>query len=315
MGLVFSNIPELEGSDTEIALSNLAHLEFELGETLEKRIAHLCELARAIISDGEDIDVIKSIILSIRSDGEVEDDEVSPDNLSELRSMFSGLSVIERMIIFKQIFELMPSERYSPLQSEDEIPRDCIGKIAYVKNSFNDVAFDALSRLLLDAKASYFDSAAEVCASVLDGKCQFCIFPIETSGDGKLKAFYDLILKYNFKINAQFDLHNSRSEGYTRYALLSCDAVARDQAAGARASRHLQIAYSDTDSIPLGELITSAEFCGLTLENVESVMLDSTKKRMFFAEFRAADADVSTFMTYLSVDCPEHLLIGLYQRI
>ena len=66
MGLIYSDIPELYGSDTEICLSNLKRVEIELTEILEKRLAHLTELSDAIISDGEDLDVIKSILLSIK---------------------------------------------------------------------------------------------------------------------------------------------------------------------------------------------------------------------------------------------------------
>ncbi len=109
MGLIYSDIPELEGTDTETVLSNLRNLEKELGEAFEKRIAHICELAHAIIKDGGDIDVVISIILSIRSDGEISPISVLDDNEKELKMLFSGISVIERLLIFKAIF----SERFS----------------------------------------------------------------------------------------------------------------------------------------------------------------------------------------------------------
>ncbi len=315
MGLVFSNIPELEDTDTETVLSNLSQLEIELCETLEKRLAHLSELAHAIIHDGEDVEIIKSIILSVRSDGEVDNDDVLPENLSELRSIFSGISLIERLIIFKRIFELLPNEKYSFSNVGTYCTPNASGKIAYIKNSFNDLAFDRFSSLLTDAKASYFDSSAEVCASLSDGTSQFCIFPIEASGDGKLKSFYDLVLKYNFKINAEFDLFAANGESFTRYALLSRHTVAQGQKSNIKGPRYLQIAYNDTESISLCELITSAEFFGLKLESVEITSRSSALGHTVFAEFKASDADIAAFMTYLSVDCPEHLLMGIYQRI
>ena len=63
MGLIYSNIPELEGSNTEIALSNLSELERDVEIIIEKRLAHLSELSDAILRDGDDPDVIKSILL------------------------------------------------------------------------------------------------------------------------------------------------------------------------------------------------------------------------------------------------------------
>ena len=67
MGLIYSDIPELEGSNTEIALSNLSALEVSFEELIEKRLAHLSELADAILMDGGDPDVVKSIFLLMLS--------------------------------------------------------------------------------------------------------------------------------------------------------------------------------------------------------------------------------------------------------
>ena len=63
MGLIYSNIPELEGSNTEIVLSNLSGLESDIETIIEKRLAHLSELAGAILRDGDDPDIIKSILI------------------------------------------------------------------------------------------------------------------------------------------------------------------------------------------------------------------------------------------------------------
>ena len=93
MGLIYSNIPELEGTETEISLANLAELEAELERLLEKRIAHLDELARAIARDGGDVDLIKSIILSIRSDGESDSESVAAQNRDEMQEYFSSISL------------------------------------------------------------------------------------------------------------------------------------------------------------------------------------------------------------------------------
>ena len=46
MGLIYSDIPELQGSNTEITLSNLSYLEESLEVLIEKRLAHLAELAK-----------------------------------------------------------------------------------------------------------------------------------------------------------------------------------------------------------------------------------------------------------------------------
>ena len=59
MGLIFTDIPELEGSRTEIVLANLSELEEKFEALVEQRLSHLCELSDAVIRDGEDFDIIK----------------------------------------------------------------------------------------------------------------------------------------------------------------------------------------------------------------------------------------------------------------
>ena len=308
MGLIYSDIPELEGTDTETALSNLRALEKELGETFEKRIAHLCELARAIIKDGGDIDVVKSIILSIRSDGELYPISAIGENESELKMLFSNISVIERLLIFKAIFNEKISDdmRSYPLVT---VPENAAGRIAYVKNSFNDAAFVHFSSMLEGAKAAYCDNLPDVCESVLQGRTQYCILPIETSKDGRLLSFHGSIVSNDLKINAEFDLKSPDGETYTRYALVSRAIQARK---GRNGQRFLEISYADTDNLSVKDVISAAECCGLAVYSVDTLFYDGNKTMNIV--FESNGADIRTFLTFLSIDCPDHALIGLYQR-
>lgn len=313
MGLLFSEIPELEGTNTEIALANLSSLENELGEVFERRIAHLCELAFSIIKDGRDIDLIKSIIVSIRSDDELNVDFAIEDNISYLRSLFSEISVVERIIIFKQIFKKISYEKF--LTSNDVATRlnfDAVGRIAYIQNSYNDLVFERFSGILTDAKASYYESLSDVCENVVNGHCQFCILPTETKKDGKLISFYGQILQNDLKIIAEYDLYNSDGTDYTRYALLAKDKPLSGQIIGKKKNNYLQIAFSNMENMSLKEILISAELFDLKLESVDTLGL---KNRVFCLEFTASDASAETFLSFLSVDCPDYILIGSYTKI
>ncbi len=315
MGLIFSNIPELEGTNTEIALANLTSLESDLCNVFERRIAHLCELAHAIVKDGGDSDLIKSIMLSIRSNGEVDSDDICPESISELKALFANISSLERAVIFKQVFDLIPNVKYNPSDRSEYISLEAFGRIAYLQNSYNDVAFDHFATVLRDAKASYYDSVNDICESVVLGKDQFCILPIETFKDGKLITFYNTIIKNNLKINAEFDLDNPDGAGFTRYALIGgSEVLPKNQILVQEKNRYLEIAYSDTDNLPLGELIIASEYFGLELNCIDTLTLHGNEKNILCIEFEASHADIQNFMTYLSVDCPEHILIGIYRR-
>ncbi len=316
MGLIFSDIPELEGTNTEIALTNLDSLEEELSRAFEKRLSHISELSRAIINDGGDIDLIKSIILSIRSDGGVDRDKVLSDNVHALVAIFSGISLTERLLIFQQIFNEIPSEKYRFTDRTNDISNDAIGRIAYVKNSYNDMVFAHFSSVLNDARASYYGDIGDMCESVINNVCQFCILPLETSRDGKLISFYELTIKYGLKINAEYDIYSDDSQGYTRYALLSKWGVPSTELKKTKKyCDYLEIAYSDTDNISLSDIILAASFFGLELESADTLILNGNDKKIFCMVLRSKNADIKTFLTYLSVDCPDMIFLGYYQRI
>ena len=317
MGLLYSEIPELEGTNTKIALANLSSLENELGEVLERRIAHLCELAFSIIRDGGDIDLIKSIIVSIRSDDELNADFATQDNISYLCSLFSEISIVERIIIFKQIFGKIPYEKF--LSSENpaaNLSFDAIGRIAYIQNSYNDLVYERFSSILNDAKASYYDSVSDVCESVVNGHCQFCTLPIETKKGGKLFSFYKQILLHDLKIVAEYDLYNSDGTDYTRYALAARGKPLSNQIIGKKKNNYLQIAFSNMENMSLKEILVSAELFDLKLENVDTICLGEFKKnRLFCLEFSTSDASAEAFLSFLSVDCPDYVFIGSYTKI
>ncbi len=316
MGLIFSNIPELDGTNTEIVLSNLSAVENELSNIFERRMAHLCELAHAIVNDGGDIDIIKSIIVSIRSDGDASSEEICSENEAEINTLFSKISLIERVAIFKEVFERIPLEKYHFYEGAEYISPDAKGRIAYIQNSYNDAAFEHFSSVLLDVKASYYETVSDVCDSVATDKCQYCILPLETTKDGKLISFYDIMIKNGFKINAAYELADPSQSGCTRYALLSkADVLVSNYSGYKNSSKHLEILYSDTDNVSLGELFMAAEYFGLKVEAVDTFSVKSLgEKKHVCIDFSANDADEKMFMTYLSVDCPDHILLGSYCR-
>ena len=322
MGLIYSDIPELEGSNTEITLANLSDLERELELILEQRIAHLCELSSAILTDGGDIDIIKSIILSIKSEGKADSGEIISENRHVADVIFSRLLLIERLTIFKEVFAKLSDENKQVLMNLWQSPLERFGehsaeRIAYIKNSYNDTAYLQFSTLLDSPKASYFTSVTDVCDSVYKGDCEYCILPVETSSDGKLLSFYELIFKYNFKIVSVYDLHSSN--GYTRYALLSKRSGAQSSAIRTKTrNRHFEFAISSSDNVRLEDILCAAEFCSLKLRRIDTLSIrhgENDKETYFCPIFRADGADMQTFLSFLTIDCPEFIPIGLYTQI
>ncbi len=322
MGLIYSDIPELEGSNTEITLANLSELEGVLEAIIEERLAHLIELSEAIISDGDEVDIIKSIILSIKSDGRADSGNVISENRHIADLIFSRLSTVERLAIFKEVFERLGGKKSRSLDRiwQDKvrsISEKASERISYLKSSYNDTAYMHFSSFFNSPRAAYFNSVTDVCESVYNGESEYCILPLETSEDGKLLSFYELIFKYGFKINSVCDLQNG--EGHTRYALLSKSLFSNSSVLRAKTrNRYFEFFIENGDNTELEEILCAADFCSLRLRRIDTLNMQSDKneKTTYFCPvFKADGADMTTFLSYLSIDCPDFIPIGIYTQI
>ena len=322
MGLIYSDILELEGSKTETSLSNLSYLEELLENLIERRLAHLSELSEAIIDDGGELDIIKSIILSIKSEGTADSGNIISENLHSANAIFSKFSLIERLTIFKEVFsklglEKKSLERLFSGNSEENLSEEASERVAYLKNSYNDNAYMQFSALLTSPRAAYFGSVSDVCESVYNGNCDYCILPVETSGDGKLISFYEMILKYGFKINAVCDLHSEK--GYTKYALLSKRFAIGSSGLRSKArNRYFEFIFTENDGLSLEDALCAASFCSLKLRRIDTLNVShekSIKGDLICPIFRADGSDMQTFMSFLAIDCPDFIPIGLYMQI
>ena len=322
MGLIFYDIPELEGSNTEIALANLCDLEREFESLVEKRLAHLSELADAILRDGGDVDVIKSIMLSIRSEGNADSESIIDDNRQSANVIFAEMSLVERLIVFKETVSRMSSEQKDIFrqywqEQEVTVSADASERIAYLKNSYNDTAYLQFSSLLSSPRAAYFSSVVDVCESVYNGSCEYCILPVETDSDGKLLSFYEMILKYGFRITAVYDLQSGG--GYTRYALLSRRFAINSTGLRSKArNRYFEFIITDNDNVSLEELLSAARFCSLKLCRIDTLSVRSGRNgsgSLLCPVFKCNGSDMQTFLAFLAIDCPDFIPVGLYMQI
>ena len=323
MGLIYSNIPELEGSNTEICLANLRELEGDVEMIVEKRLAHLAELANAIMKDGGDTDVINSIILSIKAEGNADSGNIIEENRHEADFIFSKLSTIERLTVIKEIFSNSSLEKrliykWLDLDTELKLTEDATDRIAYLQNSYTDTVYMQFSSLLNYSRATYFESITDVCEGVFNDNCEYCILPIETSADGKLLSFYEMILKYDLKINAVYDLYSNDNKNYTRYALLSKKLNIKKFTKSKSKNRYFEFLFSDTENLPLDDLLSVAKLCSFKLHRIDTLKENnekSGKQSLICPIFRSDSSDLQTFLAFLKIDCPDFIAIGLYNHV
>ena len=173
------------------------------------------------------------------------------------------------------------------------------------------------SSLLRSPRAAYFGSVSDVCDSVYRGECEYCILPVETSSDGKLLSFYELIFKYNFKVISVYDLHGN--SGYTRYALLGKSLAHEGSSIKSKTrNRYFEFAISSNDNVKLEDILCAAEFCSFKLRRIDTLNMNANgkDKEIYFCPiFRVDGSYMQTFLSFLAIDCPDFIPIGLYTQI
>lgn len=312
MGLIFTDIPELEGSKTEIALANLSDIEPKFAALVEKRLAHLCELSDAVIDDGEDFDIIKSILLSMKSDGDTDDEDIISVNKDDAELLYSKVSLAERLILYRYVAQkFFVGHRedllYRHLETGIQVKKEAADKIAYLKNSFNDEAYLKLSTVLKHPKAVYYNNTEDVCRAVSDGICEYCILPVEATGT-KLPAFYGMMIKYGFLKCAEYEMITP--DGYTRYSLLCKGRFFDKNERSSRLNQRLaEFMLNAEDTACLSDVLTACEFSRMRLRRIDTV------GGLICVNLILDKSDIETFMTYVAIECPGMILLGIYKQI
>ena len=184
------------------------------------------------------------------------------------------------------------------------------GKISYVKNRYNERAFARFSEIVPNAKPEYASDFSEACESVYDGRCRFCILPIENDMDGRLFRFYAMADRYELKLCAVTELENEDGSGSVRYALAGRSAVRsvpRDRLCVA------EFSLSREDGSRLSELLMAATVLGATPHtwNFLPLEYDDGLYRQYIS-FRLRHENATALALYLSLDYPNYSPIGFY---
>ncbi|MBE6652878.1 MAG: hypothetical protein E7610_05630 [Ruminococcaceae bacterium] len=336
MAFLNTEIPELSGFDTGLCLSNLDILSLRQIRVSESILAVLSELADALIHDAEgDPDTVNSILLSLQSSPDSAEESplqthvatmISPINREDVFRMSSRAGLCSRLLLYKMIEERMPARDELPPVSS--VPATVRGRVAYMPGSFADKAYLRLTASLKNPRAAYTASFVDACEEVHSGLCEYCILPLENSSNGRLTAFARLILRYRLQIIAVCDLENGAAPGQsTRFALLreaddtrfpSLPATTAPDAPLCLELIHL------TDSPSLIELLTAAEFCGLSLCRVDTLPLfdelevlsgDSAPQTATSCVLNVENGNLTVFRRFLALEAPEDILTGLYSFV
>ena len=332
MALTFSRSSDSPDERLRIFLCNLDLLTAE-GELLrDRRQVQLEEIAvilQQLISDPE---------LAPMADKEIVRDWIDASLLSftpgeRSRAGVSDIIHLCRALVQKKT-QILRSDTEEFLGPTEAVSAEASEKIAYLQNKFSDEAFSKLTYRFKNPRAAYASSFTEVCEEVYNGFCEFCILPVESSGDGKLLRFYGLIEKFNLKIVSVCDVEQLDGS-YTKYALLRHKFISFHLSKRLCGGHFAEFGLVLNEGVTLSDVLIAAEYCHMRLSRIDSVPLpyknDAYRYDTVFAlpsladddESPSADRislrdmllDIETFLLYLSVSLPEYTPIGIYTRV
>lgn len=278
----------------KILLENLQ--EFSAREDLLKRQKNLTaiEIAKLRCEASPDIDTLRELLYDFR-DFLSATEEISL--LSDLLSTELG-GELKRAII---------------IGSSEPTPAGAHAKISYVKNKYNDEAFECFSRSVTNAKAIYAASFKEAAESVYDGRCEFCILPITNSSEGRLMSFYSLLDRYELKICETVDLDVEGSSEAIRCARAG-KACKEPRLRSSQQQNYIfefSVASASTDFlVPIFE---GARQIDAKLISIDSLPLEySSNSQRFFFSFSIPQKKAIAFRLFIALKNQSYTPIGLY---
>lgn len=343
MSFLPTDIPDLRGYDSGVVLANLSGLQVQAGRLGEQVLAQLWELAGAVLQDAAgDPETLTGILLALQTDVEVPEKGVRSDVFPEYRELMTRMTVhgdvTARLVLYHFLDVLCPAGRmtFQPLR---KVPPSVCGRVSYMTGSLADKAFLQFSERLPGCRATDVRSFVDACEEVYNGLCQFCILPLESAEEGRLSAFFRLIIRYGLQTVAVCDVKQKGTGGMrrTRFALLCVgdgEPVFRYCPQDAP-PRYVELIHTSRIMPSVAEVLAVAEFCGMRLiradtlsaaddvalsrgreDDAEELSAERTRPvNLLFDTCPGGDdraAALSVFLRWLTLEAGDDVVTGCY---
>ena len=238
--------------------------------------------------------------------------DVEPHKLWEyFDSLFPDATSSEHAALCRALAPRLPAP--SVFESENTTLPGGHGRIGLVRNRYNENAYDTFSHMVTHAKPSYYSDFSAACEDVADGRCEFCILPVESTRDGRLFGFYAMLDRYELRICAACRSDIDELAEPVRFALVGKHPPDR---LPKNALWILECSLaSEADEFP-AELPLDARIFDASTVRIDSLSVpyDDGRGRHFFT-FRLPQGTASAFHFYLSSQYPRYAPIGLYPLV
>ena len=280
----------------------------DLSDILEKRVSHICEKIRLMGNENENeyINLKKSL-----ESGKNKTNRILKENEKYVECVRKSVEIYDKINGVNNFYSEFKKINIDNGGNDISFDYDTV---VYLKNSLSDIAYSNFSRHLKDARVSYEESFTAVCEEIYYGKAPYCILPIETSEDGRLSGFGNMIRKYELKIVLSCTVENANGKT-TKFALLKRDIGIIDCPEKTYDGEYLEIAFNFNAENGLMKVLSAADYFGYTLNKIDSIPIYYSEKDYYFDVVFKGNGDLDKFLMWLELEMPGYEIIGIYKHI
>ena len=306
-----------------VCSENLGRLAIAHAEISERRICEISERARLAVEEvlplvyGElDAYGILTLISEVITEDEpVIHGDAIPENGARLVGFARQLSRCDRAVLCELLLARL-TDSGLPLSERDFLQESWGDEtVVYVKNPYADEAYDVFSQELFDPRVKYAPSFKDAVRAVNDGEVRYCLLPLEERGGVRLPTVTELIYKNELKIDSVTPVFGFDGTADMRYALLSKGFSVPE--ANAEDDRYLEVRIDGYSDPSLAELLSVAEFYGVALYRVSTVVIDTEDGRQTYYSVVLRDngRDFTPLLTYLTLFTDGFVPVGMYKNL
>lgn len=240
------------------------------------------------------------------------------DIFSSLRSLCNNLSATEEILFLSELCRSTQAQRIRDMLfigSSEPTSAGAHSRISYLKNKYNDLAFEYFSRSVVNAKPDYASSFIECCESVFDGRCEFCILPIMNSNDGRLMRFYALLDRYDLKICEIVDIDNDSAPSMLRYARIGRASNEPKKRASKQQNYIFEFSVISESTDFFAPLFEAANALDAKLICIDSLPVEyASNMQKFFFSFLIPTQSTLAFRLFINLKHQSYTPIGIYRE-
>ncbi len=243
------------------------------------------------------------------------------ENYGIFSQTLSEADVEDKLCFCRSLFtHTDPAEPLATPLSEIAVPvtPGSHGRIAFIRNDFNDLALRKFSSAVPHAKSLQKSNFEDCCEAVSSGECEFAVIPIENTSDGKMFGFYSLMDRHELRICAVCNVEREDLSKTVRYALVGRNFISEEiEKLCAKRPRAFEFSVLRSKQETIDDITGAISLCGATVSRVSSVETpyDSEMIKFYFSCSISDNTELDVLTIYLQLEHPQYDPIGIYREL